>query len=119
MKLSQPASRFLIGAALLASALTAQEGIGAKYGSRNPRTCSSMKQPVKGALSADLATQYTACPLEKEINGNTLYLVENLKVEVGGGTRYNELPSIHRPGARSRMRLSMPFVAAINAIRVM
>ena len=32
------------------------------------------------------------------MNGNTLWLVENLKVEVGGGTPYKELGSIHRPG---------------------
>jgi hypothetical protein len=99
MKSSQLAPRlFFIALALLASTVTAQEGVGAKYGSRNPRTCSSMKEPAKGGLSAELATKYTACGFEKEMNGNTLYLVENLKVEVGGGTAYKDLPSIHRPG---------------------
>jgi len=78
--------------------MTGQQGLGAKYGSRNPKTCASIKEPAKGALSAAQATQYTACAQEGEMNGNTLYLLENLKVEVGGGTPYKDIPTIHRPG---------------------
>ena len=57
-----------------------------------------MKEPAKGVLSATLATKYVACQQEKESSGNSHFLLENLKVEVGGGTPYKDLPSIHRPG---------------------
>jgi hypothetical protein len=36
--------------------------------------------------------------MEHELNGNTLFLVENLKVEVGGGILAKDIPPIHLPG---------------------
>lgn len=74
----------LAAAALLLAAygLAAAPGIGAKYGARDPRTCSSTKEPTSGAISADQAKVYVICHEEKESRGD-LYLVEDVKVEVG------------------------------------
>ena len=59
-----------------------------KYGTRDPRTCKDMKAPAKGAITAALATKYVICDIEK-VDGQYLYLVENVKVEaVGGGIPY-------------------------------
>jgi hypothetical protein len=98
--LSFPVAPFLIACTLtvLSAAAVAQQGVGAKYGSRDPKTCASLKEPAKGVLSAALAVKYVACKKEGEVNGNTLYLLEDLKVEVGGGTPLLQLSMIHRPG---------------------
>jgi len=58
-----------------------------RYGSREPRTCEDMKAPAKGAITAALAAKYFICKAEG-ISGQYLYLVENVKVEVGGGIPY-------------------------------
>lgn len=79
-------------------AALAQSGSGAKYGTRDPQTCSSMKEPAKGAPSSALAAKYVTCQFEKEVNGNSIYLLTDVKVEVGGGIPYQQLPNIHRPG---------------------
>ena len=64
--------------------LAAQPGVGAKYGTRDPWTCNGKKEPVQGALSADLAAQYFLCDFEK-VYVNQLYLADNVRVEVGKG----------------------------------
>lgn len=71
------------------SVTVAQENksIGAKYGSRDPQTCADQKAPAKGAITAALAAKYFICASEKE-DYRYLYLVENVKVEVGGGIPY-------------------------------
>ena len=84
--------------ALFTTAVFGQQGIGAKYGSRDPATCPSIKEPAKGAPSAAQATKYTACTMEGEMSGNTLYLLQDVKVEVGGGTPLLQLSMISRPG---------------------
>lgn len=73
----------------LSGAAVAQEkkSIGAKYGSREPQTCADMKAPAKGAITAALAAKYFICASEQE-DYRYLYLVENVKVEVGGGIPY-------------------------------
>ncbi len=64
-----------------------KKSVGAKYGSRDPQTCADMKAPARGAITAALAAKYFICASEKE-EGQYLYLVENVKVEVGGGIPY-------------------------------
>jgi hypothetical protein len=45
---------FLLGSA----AVSAQSGMGARFGSRDPQTCPSRKAPAGGGLSAAQAKQY-------------------------------------------------------------
>jgi len=66
----------------------AQKGIGVKYGSRAPRTCENTKTPARGAISAAQATKYVICAQEG-VQSDQLYLVENVKVTVGGSRAYN------------------------------
>ena len=75
---------------LLASGSMAfsQAGIGHKYGTRDPHVCKSTKAPAKGAITVRLAKEYLLCDTEAE-SGGFLYLLENVKVEVGKGRRYN------------------------------
>ena len=60
-------------------------GIGAAYGARNPRTCASTKAPVSGPLSAQQAVQYFICGKEGQFGDNYLYLVGDVRIEVGKG----------------------------------
>ena len=72
------------------SLLVPQKGIGAKYGTRDPMTCSSKKEPAKGAPSPELATQYVICGKtgEREVSDQTLYLMQDVQVEVGNGRSF-------------------------------
>ena len=72
----------------------AQQGVGAKYDTRDPHTCASTKDPREGAISAEQAKQYFLCEAEGESpsGASTVpYLVEDVKVEVGKGTTSGEL----------------------------
>lgn len=64
-----------------------EQSIGEIYGSREPRTCADTKAPARGAITAALALKYLNCQMEY-ISMRHLYLVENVKVEVGGGIPY-------------------------------
>ncbi|HRH43322.1 MAG TPA: hypothetical protein PKY82_16940 [Pyrinomonadaceae bacterium] len=75
---------FVFGAS---NGVLAQKGVGAKYGARDPQTCADTKAPAKGAITAALAAKYFICGVEKE-DYRYLQLVENVKVEVGGGIPY-------------------------------
>lgn len=68
--------------------LQPQAGVGSKYGTRDPYSCKSTKTPASGAISAEVAAQYVICSAEGE-TGGMLYLLENVKVEVGNGRRFN------------------------------
>lgn len=72
------------------SAAVAQDdkSISERYGSREPRTCEDTKAPAKGAITAALALKYLNCQMEYLAGGGDLYLVENVKTEVGGGISY-------------------------------
>lgn len=61
--------------------------VGEVYGSREPRVCEDTKAPARGAITAVLALRYLNCQMDR-VSGETLYLVENVKVEVGGGIPY-------------------------------
>ena len=69
---------------------TFAQGVGAKYGTRDPRTCSDTKAPARGAaMTAALATKYVICSSEG-VQGENLYLIEDLTdVQVGGSRPYN------------------------------
>jgi hypothetical protein len=58
-----------------------------RFGAREPGTCDNTKAPIKGPITAALARKYLNCQMEG-IWSNHLYLVENVKVEVGGGVPY-------------------------------
>jgi len=73
-----------------------------KYGTRDAQTCKDMKAPVKGAPTAALAKQYVICDIEK-VSGPYLYLVENVRVEVGGGRPYNPNADINVPEINVRL----------------
>ncbi len=87
----------LITFTLMTSVASAQQAVGAKYGTRDPQTCLSQKEPTKGALTPQQATKYLTCGVESESRG-LLYLMQDVKVEIGKGTPYRDLASIHRPG---------------------
>ena len=97
-KLSVNTLVLLSSLTLLTSISIGQQGLGAKYGSRDPVTCPTIKEPAKGAPSVAQATKYTACTMEGEMGSTTLYLLQDIKVEIGGGTPFLQIPSIHRPG---------------------
>ena len=61
------------------------KSISARYGSRDPRTCEDTKAPARGAITAALALKYLNCQMEYDSGSGDLYLVENVKVEVGAG----------------------------------
>ena len=64
---------------LLALALSAND-----YGTREPLTCASTKEPAKGAPSAEQAARYFRCgPTGEGVRIRSLYLMEDVKVEVG------------------------------------
>ena len=73
-----------------------------KYGTRDARTCKDMKAPVKGAPTAALAKQYVICDIEK-VSGPYLYLVENVRVEVGDGRPFNPNLDINVPEINVRL----------------
>ena len=89
-------SAILAVVTLMAVAVTAEAQTGAKYGAREPQKCGSTKDPVKGVITPELARKYFACRVERELAGS-LYLVENVKVEVGKGTAFMQLPGGSRP----------------------
>lgn len=64
------------------------------FGTRDPRTCADTKAPIRGAITADLALRYFICRAER-FSGTDLYLVDRVKVEVGGGRPYNPRSDIN------------------------
>ena len=74
-----------------------QQSLSVKYGSREPQTCTSKKEPTKGVLSPEQAGKYMVCYREGESGSNTLLLLEDIKVEVGKGTPFLQIPPNQRP----------------------
>ena len=82
------------GTGLLVSALaaatnasSAESTIRARFGTRDPVTCQSYKEPKTGSISADQAKQYFKCALETkgsvEGENGQVFIVEDLVLEVG------------------------------------
>lgn len=67
-----------------------ENSVGEKYGTREPRICGDTRAPLKGAITAELAAKYFMCQAEGEWSDN-LYLVEDVKVQVGGGIPYSAI----------------------------
>jgi len=90
--LSLPATIAIVlaffGAFSGAAVAQGEKSISERYGSRDPRTCADTKAPAKGAITAALALKYLNCQMEYVAGGGDLYLVENVKVEVGSGIPY-------------------------------
>lgn len=86
----------VIGAILssVAPEASAQEGVGAKYGAREPARCADMSEPVDGAPSNEQALEYLKCTMEGE-SGGKLYLLKDVTVQVAPtGSPYNPLAPI-------------------------
>ena len=62
--------------------------IAEKFDAREPRTCADTKAPAGGSITAALAKKYLECQMDYVSGNGNLYLVENVKVEVGGGIPY-------------------------------
>lgn len=76
----------------------------ARFGARDPRTCADTKAPGGNNITPALAAKYFACKAEY-LRENTLVLVENVKVEVGGATPYTpNLGSFHQIDVRVPLR---------------
>ena len=95
------------------AAALAQAGVGAPYGTRNPETCKSKKEPSKGAPSSEQARQLFACTVEG-VSGGTLYLVEKVTIEVGKGTRFFDLAAGARPSDADRDGLIYPIRGSLR-----
>lgn len=65
--------------------LIPQKGVGAPFGARDPRACSSTAYPEKGPISEAMAKQYFICGMEKVNPDGYLFLEENVKLQVGRG----------------------------------
>lgn len=63
----------------------AHAGIGDRYGTRDPRTCESSREPVSGALTLEHAKRYVICQYEREFNvfGGVLDLIDSIQLELG------------------------------------
>src|SRR5690348_861356 len=73
----------------------AQAGTGAKFGTRDPHTCASKKEPTSGAPSGARLEELVRCGSggEKVYDGQ-LFLLENLKAEIGKGRPYQASDSL-------------------------
>ena len=82
-------------ATLAAATVLAESGDGKRFGARDPRTCSSKKDPVHGAPTAAQVKQNFICENEKLTRsgsaGDLLYLVSDVNVEIGKGRPFNPL----------------------------
>lgn len=95
---------FVFAAVQTAMAQAGETKIPNKYGTRDPRKCEDKKAPAKGAITAALAAKYVICEAEK-VSGPYLYLVEDVKVEVGGGRPYNPNMDLNVPEINVRAPL--------------
>ena len=69
--------------ALPLRSIAAQPGTGARYGARDARTC-TVPAP-RGTPNVAQVTQAFICASENEYDGRLLYLIENVRVQVGRG----------------------------------
>lgn len=74
---------------LMALALPASAGVGAKYGARDPVTCAVRNVPRSGAPSPAQAAQYFRCDSEGEDGNDNLYFFTDVKVQVASARPFN------------------------------
>jgi hypothetical protein len=76
--------------AIASTQVSAESNIRARFGTRDPVTCPSYKEPRTGAISADQAKQYFKCGLEAkgglEGTDGQVFVVEDLVLEVGAAS---------------------------------
>lgn len=66
------------------------QSIGAPYGTRDPKTCASTKEPARGPISSAKAKEYVTCAYEHERkNADELWLIDVQQVEVGKPRPFN------------------------------
>lgn len=65
------------------SLLVPHPEVGALYGSVPAYACPSKTAPANGAISADIARQYFICETDSWSKGQPLFLVTNVRIEVG------------------------------------
>ena len=65
----------------------ADAGPGAKFGARDPKTCPDHTAPKRGAITPEAAAKYVTCE-EEHASDSTLYLVDDMKVQVGAGRKF-------------------------------
>ena len=70
--------------ALAPSSAHAQAGLAAKFGARDPKTCEDRTKPVRGVIASAQAAAYVVCS-EESVSNTTLWLVENVAVQIGAG----------------------------------
>lgn len=79
-------------AASFSPAAYAGAGIGELYGTRDPSTCPSRREPERGAITAAQAIRYMICENEEEVlYGPILILIDDVKMEVGKSRLANPL----------------------------
>ncbi len=77
------------GAGAATNILVRQIGVGSRFASRDPYSCTSRKEPASGDISAAMARQYFICDNEfterstMDMSKQELHLVTGVTVEVG------------------------------------
>jgi hypothetical protein len=71
-------------------------GEGARYGTRDPVTCTSTNEPTSGPISPEMAKRYLTCHLEG-VTSPDIFLVDNVQVQVGKGTPFLAFSFGQRP----------------------
>ena len=66
------------------------DGVGARYGSHNPRTCPPGSLSGGSAPTVTQATMSVVCNLEGPSIDNTLILLSEVTVQIGQGRSYNQ-----------------------------
>lgn len=69
--------------AFAGNVLTPETGVGAKFGAHDPYTCSAKTAPKNGPITADMAAQYFTCQFDQVNAFGSLFLAENVHVQIG------------------------------------
>lgn len=80
----------MVAGAMLAMGLSAPamaQSAGTKYGTREPTKCPSVTTPKNGPPSAAAIKQLVMCNSERDL-GQSIYLMDNVQVQVGASRRY-------------------------------
>ncbi|MGA9041658.1 MAG: hypothetical protein WB421_14090 [Terriglobales bacterium] len=101
-------------AAIVSAQVSAESGIRSRYGTRDPVSCGSRKEPVTGAISEEQARRYFTCGLESkagiERTDGQVFLVEELKLKVGEAAPEGSAPIPDAAGISAVYPISGSFV---------
>lgn len=90
------------GTAMIAApahAITAQKAA-SEYGTRPPRTCHEVKAAENGPPPLATVRHLVACDFEQDFGGDSILLMDKLKVQVGGPVPYHYEYMIHDADVR-------------------